>query len=155
MLMIKPIIIVAGEPNSIFLEIFFKSIKFKNYKSPIIIVASKKLVSSQMKKLGFKFDINLITDDFKDFKILNNKKINIINIEYAFKKNFEPISNKSNNYIEKCFDTALLYLKKNKLTKFINGPISKKYFLEIGPFINLENLFWIKIFNAILKVFSI
>ena len=31
----KPILIVAGEPNSIFLEIFFKSIKSKKLKSPI------------------------------------------------------------------------------------------------------------------------
>ena len=130
MLKIKPIIIVAGEPNSIFFEILFKSIKFKNYKSPIIIIASKRLVIAQMKKLGFKFDINLITVDFKDFEILNNKKINIINIEYIFKKCFEPISKKSNKYIENCFNTALIYLKKNKLTKFINGPISKKYFLN-------------------------
>ena len=36
----KPIIIVAGEPNSIFLEIFFKSIK-KKYKSPIILFVLK------------------------------------------------------------------------------------------------------------------
>ena len=28
----KPIIIVAGEPNSIFSEIFFKSLKIKNLK---------------------------------------------------------------------------------------------------------------------------
>ena len=28
----KPILIVAGEPNSIFSEIFFKSIKYKNIK---------------------------------------------------------------------------------------------------------------------------
>ena len=31
----EPIIIVAGEPNSIFLEIFFKSIRSNAYKSPI------------------------------------------------------------------------------------------------------------------------
>ena len=48
-----PIIIVAGEPNSIFLEIFFKSLKKYDYKSPLIIIASKKLVQQQMKKLGF------------------------------------------------------------------------------------------------------
>ena len=29
----KPIIIVAGEPNSIFFEIFFKNLKKKNLKS--------------------------------------------------------------------------------------------------------------------------
>ena len=38
----KPLIIVAGEPNSIFFEIFFKVIKRK-IKSPIILIASKKL----------------------------------------------------------------------------------------------------------------
>ena len=36
----KPIIVVAGEPNSIFTEIFFKSLKFKKFKSPIILIAS-------------------------------------------------------------------------------------------------------------------
>jgi len=34
----KPIIIVAGEPNSIFFEIFFKVIR-KRIKSPIILIA--------------------------------------------------------------------------------------------------------------------
>ena len=41
----KPIIIVAGEPNSIFFEIFFKVIK-KKIKSPIILIGSKKLLLS-------------------------------------------------------------------------------------------------------------
>ena len=126
----KPIIIVAGEPNSVFLEIFFKSIKFKNYESPIIIIVSEKLLVTQMKKLDFNFKINLINDNFSDFKNLDNKKINIINVEYVFKKGFEPISKRSNDYIENCFNLALVYLKKNKLTKFINGPISKKHFLN-------------------------
>ena len=36
----KPIIIVAGEPNSIFFEIYFKAIKFKKFKSPLILIAS-------------------------------------------------------------------------------------------------------------------
>ena len=42
----KPIIIVPGEPNSIFFEIFFKSIK-NSYKNPIILIASKKLLLNQ------------------------------------------------------------------------------------------------------------
>ena len=37
----KPILIVAGEPNSIFLEIFFKSIGKNYFKSPLIIIVSK------------------------------------------------------------------------------------------------------------------
>ena len=44
----KPIIIVAGEPNSIFFEIFFKVIK-KKIKSPIILIASEQLILKQEK----------------------------------------------------------------------------------------------------------
>ena len=36
----KPILIVAGEPNSIFLEIFFKAIKNNNFKKPIVLIVS-------------------------------------------------------------------------------------------------------------------
>ena len=126
----KPIIIVAGEPNSIFLEIFFKSIQAHNYKSPLIIIASKKLLKQQMKKLGFFFEINNINQNFIKFNLLNNKKINLINIEYKFDNCFEKISSKSNNYIKNSFEVALKIIKQNKLSKFINGPISKKFFLK-------------------------
>ena len=126
----NPIIIVAGEPNSIFLEIFFKSLKFKKYKSPLIIVCSKKLLQEQMKKLRFNFKINTVDKDIAKLDTLNNKQINLVNVNYNFKRCFEKISNKSNNYIKDCFDIALEILKRNKLTKFINGPISKKYFLK-------------------------
>ena len=70
----EPIIIVAGEPNSIFLEIFFKSIKKKIYNRPLIIIVSKKLLEEQMKKLGFLFKINTIDQNFKYFDNLDNKK---------------------------------------------------------------------------------
>ena len=126
----KPIIIVAGEPNSVFLEIFFKSLKFKKYKSPLIIVCSKKLLQEQMKKLKFNYKINIVDKDFAKLDALNNKQINLVDVNYNFKRCFEKISNKSNDYIKNCFDIALEILKRDKLTKFINGPISKKYFLK-------------------------
>ena len=126
----KPILIVAGEPNSIFLEIFFKILKYKKFQSPIIIIVSKKLLIQQMQKLNFNYKINLVNKKYKDFKDLNNNKINIINVDYSFKKPFEKISKKSNPYIERCFKIALEFLKRNKLSKFVNGPISKKYFLQ-------------------------
>ena len=125
----QPIIIVSGEPNSIFLEIFFKSLKYKKYKSPLIIIASKKLLQEQMRKLKFNFEINVINKNFSEFKKLDNKKINLININYEFNNCFEKISNKSNNYLKESFKIALEILNKNKFSKFINGPISKKYFL--------------------------
>ena len=68
----KPIIIVAGEPNSIFLEIFFKSLT-KKYKSPLIIIVSKKLLIEQMKKLNFDYEIKEIDKNFYDFaKLLSH-----------------------------------------------------------------------------------
>jgi len=126
----KPILIVAGEPNSVFLEIFFKSIQAHHYKSPLIIIASKNLLEQQMKKLGFFFEINIINKNFKKFNLLDNKKINLINVQYKFKNCFEKISSKSNDYIKNSFEIALKFIKLNKLSKFINGPISKKSFLK-------------------------
>ena len=126
----EPIIIVAGEPNSVFLEIFFKSLKNHRYKSPIIIIVSKKLLQQQMKKIGFFFEINTIDKNFSEFKEIDNNKINLIDIEYKFNNCFEKISDKSNNYIEESFKVALEIMLKNKFSKFINGPISKKHFLK-------------------------
>ena len=126
----QPIIIVAGEPNSIFLEIFFKSIKAYKYKSPLIIIASKILLQEQMKKLGFFYKINLLNKNIDRFDNLNNTRINLIDVNYNFKSCFEKISSKSNNYIKESFKIALNIIYHNNLLKFINGPISKKYFLK-------------------------
>jgi 4-hydroxythreonine-4-phosphate dehydrogenase len=126
----EPIIIVGGEPNSVFLEIFFKSLKTNVYKSPLIIIASKRLLQDQMKNLDFDFEINDINKELKDFSKLNNNKINLINVDYDFTKCFEKITNKSNKYIDETFKTALNFIKQNNLSKFINGPVSKKSFLK-------------------------
>ena len=126
----KPIIVVAGEPNSIFTEIFFKSLKIKKFKSPIILIASLNLIKLQMRKLNIKKKIRNI--NFLDIKNsnLDNKKINLIDINFSQKKPFDKISSRSNDYIKMCFDIALKILKKKFTDKFINGPISKKFFLE-------------------------
>ena len=125
----KPIIIVAGEPNSIFLEIYFKAIVSKKYKSPLILIVSKKLLVLQMKHLKFKKKIKLIDPKNLNNIDLNNKSINIIDVEYYPKKAFEKISNKSNIYIQNSFEIAFKILKNGNTKKLINGPISKKNFL--------------------------
>ena len=126
----EPIIIVGGEPNSVFLEIFFKSLKTNTYKSPLIIIVSKNLLQRQMKKLGFTFKINTINKTLNDFSKLDNNRINLINVDYKFKRCFEKITSKSNKYINETFKTALNFIKLNNLSKFINGPVSKKSFLK-------------------------
>ncbi len=126
----KPIIVVAGEPNSIFLEIFFKSISTKKFKSPLILICSLKLLKLQMNKLNFKRKIKLIKFKELQNKSLDNKYINIIDVKFFQKKAFEKISKKSNKYINQCFNFAFKIIRLGISNKLINGPISKKYFLD-------------------------
>ncbi len=126
----KPILIVAGEPNSVFLEIFFKTIKSKKFKSPIIIITSEKILKQQMKKFNFKKKIKLINLKYLYNEKLNNKFINLININFNQKDAFKKITKKSNKFIETSFITAFKILKDGQIKKFINGPISKKNFLD-------------------------
>ena len=125
----KPIIIVAGEPNSIFFELFFKVIK-KKINSPIILIASKKLITKQAKILKKKINFE-ITSEFEIIKKKNDlKKINLIDVDFKQSSGFSKITTKSNHYITNCFDVAIKLLKNNVSNKFINGPISKKTFLK-------------------------
>ena len=59
-----------------------------------------------MLKLNYSFRIkDFAINNFNKIK-LNNKSINIINVNFNFKKIFDKITNKSNNYIKECFDIA-------------------------------------------------
>ena len=122
----KPILIVHGEPNSIFLEIFFKSLKYKKFKNPLVLICSHEILKFHMKKLRFKMDIKIINPSLLNKIKLNNKTINIIDIKYNQNINFQKISARSNDYIKNCFKI----LNSGITDKFINGPISKTSFLN-------------------------
>jgi 4-hydroxy-L-threonine phosphate dehydrogenase PdxA len=125
----KPIIIVPGEPNSIFFELFFKVIK-KEIKSPIILIASRNLITKQAKILKKKFSFST-TSELEIIKNKNNLKgINLIDVNFNQASGFSKITSKSNHYVSKCFGIAIKLLKNNVSNKFINGPISKKTFLK-------------------------
>ena len=126
----NPILIVSGEPNSVFLELFFKIFNKNKIKSPIILISSKKLLNLQMKELGFKNKIKLIKASKLKLYKLDNKSINLIDIKYNPDKAFEKISSKSNKFIKNSFELAFKIIKNDNINKFINGPISKKYFLK-------------------------
>ena len=142
------ILVVHGEPSSIFLEIFFKSLKRKKFKSPIILISSEEVLKLQMKYFNFKKNIRVLDiNDLNKYK-LDNKSINLIDINYNQKKPFEKISIKSNNFIKQSFIIAFKIIKKYKLKKLINGPIVKKTFLQkkylgitefISKSFNIEN----------------
>ena len=56
----KPILIICGEPNSIFSEIIIKSFKKFKSKKPILLIGSHNLMLSQLKKMKIKTKLNLI-----------------------------------------------------------------------------------------------
>ena len=151
----NPILLVSGEPNSIFLELFFKVINQNIVKNPIILISSKKLIVLQMKKLGYENKIRLLSaTKLKSYK-LDNKTINLIDVEYNPKKAFEKISKKSNTFIKKSFELAFKIIKDNNIRKFINGPISKKYFLKkkfLGITEYISEKFFIK--NTCMLIFN-
>ena len=128
---INKILIVLGEPHSIFLEIllkYFNSKEFTKNKKKIILIGSKSLFEKQIQisKINFKSRLKLINN----IKEAKTKKINILNINYINKKNISKISSNSIKYISNCFDLAFSLIKNDKKTVLINGPISKKYFLK-------------------------
>ena len=99
----KPIIVVSGDPKSIFLEIFFKS--FKKSKRPLILLVNKKVLFNQIKILKFRVNLNEIYKKDVCKKKLSNYKINFIDIPL--------VKNNTRKYIEKSFALALDLLKEN------------------------------------------
>ena len=79
---IRPIIIVAGEPKSIFFEIFIKCLKSKKFRSPLILISSIKILKNQMNKFGFKRKIKKL-----NFMELKNEKLNNKFINKTFNQN--------------------------------------------------------------------
>lgn len=124
----KPIVILNGEPNSVFLEIFFKALK-KKYRSHIILISSIKLLKHYMKKFNFKKNINIIDINNLKKKKLKKNSINLINIDINL-NTYKKISPRSNDFIKKSFDTGLKLTQNGFTNKLINGPISKKSFLN-------------------------
>jgi 4-hydroxythreonine-4-phosphate dehydrogenase len=126
----KPILIVAGEPYSVFFEIFFKSIKKEIYKSPLILICCKKNLMIQMKKFNFNKKIQILDLKKLDKKKIDNNKINLINVE-LHNSNIKKLKLKlKSNYIEKCFNLAFQLIRNGYTNKLINGPINKKTFLN-------------------------
>ena len=126
----KPIIIVAGEPNSIFIEIFLKIINKKKFKSPIVLICSKKILFKQSRALKENLNINEINENKIFQKNVKLKKLNLIDIDFDQNKAFQKISSRSNKYIEKSFNIGLKIMESGISNKLLNGPISKKNFLK-------------------------
>tara|TARA_B100000963_G_scaffold357851_1_gene381025 strand:- start:2379 stop:3341 length:963 start_codon:yes stop_codon:yes gene_type:complete len=123
----RPILIIGGEPQSIFLEIFLKTLK-KKLRHPIILISSKKILEKNKEKFKKNFKYNELN---KNFSNITRKRINLVNINYnKFKFSRKKITSISNSYIESSFKKAFEIINKQGCCGLINGPISKKTFLK-------------------------
>ncbi len=136
----KPILVVAGDPNSIFFEIFFKALKKKKYKSPLILICNQKILIDQMKFFNFKKKTKILKIREVLKEKLNNKCLNIINID--LKKSYMNNNRDKliKNYLKISFETAFRLIRNGLTNKLINGPINKtflnKKFLGITEYIS-------------------
>jgi len=119
--MSKPIIIVTGDLDSVIFEIFFKSLKKKKIKSPIILICNVKKYKLEKAKYNFKGMEKTCTLEQIFKKNLNPKTIYLLDIE---------LSKDQKKYLDKSFKIAFELIKKGVSNKLINGPINKKKFLK-------------------------
>ncbi len=124
----KKIIIILGEPNSISSEIFLKSLNYiKKTKLNFIIIGNYLLLKRQANYLNLKININF---NLSNINNLNDKQFNFLNIENNRSKPFDIRFIKSDIFIKKCFESALLIIKKKLANGIINLPINKSKFTK-------------------------
>ena len=125
----KYIIIVLGEPYGIFSELIGKFfLKKKKFKKKVILIGNTSLLNKQLKKLGYLVKLNII----EDYKYAKKNIVNIIDVQFNYKKTFSNITNKSNKYIKDSFNKSLEITRKLKNNcVLINGPILKNTFLPL------------------------
>ncbi len=116
------ILVIAGEPESVFLEVFFKALTLKKYRSPIVLICNKNILNRHMKKNNFKKKLNILNlKKLNRYKLTNNY-INLINVTLD--------AGKENEYLTNSFNLAFKIIKKGFSNRLINGPINKSTFLK-------------------------
>lgn len=124
----RSIIIILGEPNSISSEIFLKSLNYiKKTKLNFIIIGNYSLLEKQANYLNFKINLKF---KLSEINSLENVKFNFINVDYKQSKPFNQKTNNSDTFVKKCFEHAVILLKKKLATGLINLPINKSKFTK-------------------------
>jgi len=126
----KPIIVTAGDPESVFYEIFFKSLKKKIFLSPIILISSKDVLLRNMESFKFYKKIRYINVINIRKLTLSNNTINLIDVKLKTSKQIFKNKRYINDYINNCYELAFNLIKKKFTNKIITGPINKKKFLN-------------------------
>lgn len=124
----RSIIIILGEPNSISSEIFLKSLNYiKKTKLNFIIIGNYSLLEKQANYLDFKINVKF---KLSEINSLENVKFNFINVDYKQSKPFNLKTNNSDTFVKKCFEHAVILLKKKLAIGLVNLPINKSKFTK-------------------------
>ena len=110
--MIKKIVILAGDPNSINTEIIFKTWKKvnKSIKKRLCVIGNFDLINNQFKILKYNIELKKI-DNIEDK--INFKKINILNIDLKFTDPFNVSKISAIKYVKNSLNFAHKLSSKN------------------------------------------
>ena len=122
--MIKKIVILAGDPNSINAEIIFKTWKkvSKSVKKKLCVIGNLDLLNKQFKILKYNIELRKI-DNIEDK--IDFKKINILNIDLKFTDPFKVSKISALNYVKNSLNFAHKLSSEKLINGFINCPINK------------------------------
>ena len=123
--MIKKIILLSGDPNSINSELIFKSWKKinKTLKKKIYLISNYNLINKQFRKLNYKIKtikVKSIDDEIK------TNKLKILNIDLNSKKTFDISKKLASKFIKESLDLAHELASTKKECGIINCSIDKK-----------------------------
>ena len=124
--MIKKIVIIAGDPNSINSEIIFKVWKKLNQsvRRRLYVIGNYNILKKQLRKNGYNIDLKKLTD-IDDFS--NAKKLNIIDINIIInsKNPFKIPKNVASKLVLRSLNLAHKLSFNKQIDGFINCPINK------------------------------
>ena len=127
----KTICIIAGDPNSINSEFFFKNRKNISLKHPkkIKLIPKYDLKNKQKKKQKFKKNL-LKINKIDDIKSKNS--LRILDFPLKFKNCFKVSKIESSKYVVGCLNYAHDLCKKKIINAFVNCPIDKNLIKKKG-----------------------
>ena len=122
--MIKKILLVTGDPNSINTEIIFKTWKKINQstKNKIYLISNDKLFKAQLKKLNYSLKVFKVENINQQTK---NGCLKLINVNLKFSNPYNVSKSKRSIFIKNCLDKAHDLASQISGTGIINCAIDK------------------------------
>jgi 4-hydroxy-L-threonine phosphate dehydrogenase PdxA len=130
--MMKKIILISGDPNSINSEIIFKSWKKiePSIKKKIYLITNFKLINEQFNKLNYKIKTIKVANINETLK---RDELKILNVDIKFKHPFKISKKNVSKFIEKSFNLAHKLANFKNVSGIVNCPINKELLNQKNP----------------------